>query len=99
MRLTEALVKDLFGRAIESRRVPKLKEAFQTHLGLSNKFVRSEKGWNKVSLYGYECWRFAELDEEGVSKIEKVIKEVWPEGAGVVNGPSAGSGLRDRVFL
>ena len=101
MRLTEALVKDMFGRAIESRRVQKLKEAFKTHLGLENKFVRSEKtkGWNKVSLYGYECWRFAEQDEYGVSKIEKVIKEVWPEGAGVVNGPSAGSGLRDRAFV
>ena len=94
MRLTEALVKDLFGRAIESRRVQKLKEAFKTHLGLENKFVRSEKtkGWNKVSLYGYECWRFAEQDENGVSKIEKVVRDVWPEGAGMVQGPSAGSG-------
>ena len=100
MRLTEALVKDMFGRAIESRRVTKLKEAFKTHLGLENKFVRSEKtkGWNKVSLYGYECWRFAELDESGVSKIEKVIREVWPDGAEIVKGSSAGSGLRDGEF-
>jgi hypothetical protein len=80
MRLTEAIVKDMFGRAIESRRVTKLKEAFKTHLGLENEFVLSEKtkGWNKVSLYGYECWRFAEQEESGVSKIEKVIREVWP---------------------
>jgi hypothetical protein len=57
--------------AIESRRVTKLKEAFKAHLGLENKFVRSKKtkGWNKVSLYGYKCWRFAEQDENGVSKI------------------------------
>ena len=101
MRLTEALVKDMFGRAIESRRVQKLKEAFKTHLGLENKFVRSDKtkGWNKVSLYGYECWRFAEQDENGVSKIEKVVREVWPDGAGIVKGPSAGSGLRDGDFV
>ena len=101
MRLTEALVKDMFGRAIESRRVQKLKVAFKTHLGLENKFVRSEKtkGWNKVSLYGYECWRFAEQDESGVSKIEKVIREVWPDGAEIVKGPSAGSGLRDGEFV
>jgi hypothetical protein len=104
MRLTEALVKDMFGRAIESRRVQQLKKACKTHLGLENKFVRSEKtkGWNKVSLYGYECWRFAEQDESGVSKIEKVIREVWPDGAGIVKGPAdAGSagGLNDGVFL
>ena len=101
MRLTEALVKDMFGRAIESRRVQKLKEAFKTHLGLENKFVRSDKtkGWNKVSLYGYECWRFAEQDEKGVSKIEKVVRDVWPDGAGIVKGPSAGSGLRDGEFV
>jgi hypothetical protein len=101
MRLTEALVKDMFGRAIESQRVKKLKEAFQKHLGLENKFVRSDKtkGWNKVSLYGYECWRFAEQDENGVSKIEKVVREVWPDGAGIVKGPSAGSGLRDGEFV
>ena len=101
MLLTEALVKDMFGRAIESRslsrRVQKLKEAFKTHLGLENKFVRSEKtkGWNKVSLYGYECWRFAETDENGVSKIEKVIREVWPDGVGVVKGPGQ---LRNQEF-
>jgi len=55
MRLTEALVKDLFGRAIEARKVHKLSQAFKTHLGLEKKFVRSDKtkGWNKVSLYGY----------------------------------------------
>jgi hypothetical protein len=100
MRLTEALVKDMFGRAIESRRVPKLKEAFKTHLGLENKFVRSEKtkGWNKVSLYGYECWRFAEQDENGVSKIEKVVRDVWHHGAGIMKGPSADSGLCDGEF-
>ena len=97
MRLTEAVVKDMFGRAIESRRVQKLKEAFKTHLGLENKFVRSEKtqGWNKVSLYGYECWRFAETDENGISKIEKVIREVWPDGVGIVKGPGQ---LRDHEF-
>ena len=101
MRLTEALVKDLFGRAIEDRKVHKLSQAFKTHLGLEKKFVRSDKtkGWNKVSLYGYECWRFAEQDENGVSKIEKVVREVWPDGAGIVKGPSADSGLRDGEFV
>ncbi len=100
MRLTEALVKDMFGRAIEARRVGKLNEAFKRHLGLEHKFVPSQKtkGWNKVSLYGYECWRFAEQDENGVSKIEKVVREVWPDGAGIVKGPSAGSGLCDGQF-
>ncbi len=53
MRLAEALVKDLFGRAIEgfeAQRVQKLSQAFKTHLGLEQKFVRSDKtkGWNKV---------------------------------------------------
>jgi hypothetical protein len=54
--------------------------------------VRSEKtkGWNKVSLFGYECWRFV---ESGVSKIEKVISEVWPDSAEIVKGPFAGSRL------
>ncbi len=83
IRLTEALVKDLFWRAIEARRVPKFSAAFKTHLGLEKKFVRSEKtkGWNKVSLYGYECWRrFAEQDENGVSKIEKVVREALSRG-------------------
>ncbi len=71
MRLTdsEALVRDMFGCSIESRRVQKLKEACKTHLGLDDdlKIVRSEKtkGWNKVSLYGYECLCFAEQDENG----------------------------------
>ena len=38
MRLTEALVKGIFGRAIESRRVKQLNEAFKTHLGLEHKW-------------------------------------------------------------
>ncbi len=45
MRLTEALVKDLFGRATEARRVPKLSAAFKTHLGLEKKFaLREDQG-------------------------------------------------------
>jgi hypothetical protein len=103
MRLTVALVKDLFERAIESQRVKKLKEAFHKHLGLENRFARSvkTKGCNKVSLYGYECRRFAEQDETGVSKIETVVREVWPDGARIVQGPSAGSraGLRDGDLI
>ncbi len=80
--------------------MPKLSAAFKTHLDLEKKFVRSEKskGWNKVSLYGYEFWCFAEQDENGVSKIEKVVREVWPDG-GIVIGPNAGSGLRDGEFV
>ena len=60
--LTETLVKDMFGRAMESRKVELLKKMFKEHLGLEIKFVRSEKtkGWNKVSLYDYECWLFSE---------------------------------------
>ena len=72
MRLTEELVKDMFGRAIDSRRVQRLKDAFKTHLNLENKFVRLDNKhgkWNKVSLYGYECWRFAEVNEQGVSNL------------------------------
>ncbi len=85
---------------LEARRVHKLSQTFKMHLGLEKKFMRSDKikGWNKVSLYGYECWRFAELDENGVSKIEKVVREVWPDGAGIVKGPSADSGLRGGEF-
>ena len=52
----------MFGRAMESRKVELLKKMFKEHLGLEIKFVRSEKtkGWNKVSLYDYECWLFSE---------------------------------------
>ena len=92
MRLSEALVKDMFGRAIESRKVDKLRAAFSTHLGIKDKFQRSSqsKGWNKVSLYGYECWRFGQTDpESGVSSIEKVIKEVWPAGKGILGSAAA----------
>ncbi len=94
MRLTEALVKDMFGHAIESRRVKQLNEAFKKHLGLEHKFVPSRKttGWNKVSLYGYECWRFAEQDENGASKIEKVVREVWRHCGLTVTGSSRSKG-------
>ena len=83
MRLTEALVKDMFGRAIESGKVPQLREAFKTHLNIQDRFVRNEgkRGWKKVSLYGYECWRFArDSGVQGQSAIERVIREVWGEG-------------------
>ena len=95
MRLSEALVKDMFGRAIELRKVDKLRAAFSTHLGIKDKFQRSSqsKGWNKVSLYGYECWRFGPFGqtdpESGVSSIEKVIKEVWPAGKGILGVAAA----------
>ena len=90
MRLSEALVKDMFGRAIESRKVERLRSAFERHLGITNKFQKSSQtnGWNKVSLYGYECWRFGQTDAEGVSKIERVIKEVWPAGDGILGKPA-----------
>ena len=88
MRLTEALVKDMFGRAIDSGKVPQLRQAFKTHLDIQDRFVRNEgkRGWKKVSLYGYECWRFAQdSDVEGQSKIERVIREVWGEhGHGIL---------------
>jgi len=88
MRLTEALVKDMFGRAIESGKVPQLREAFKKHLNIQDRFVRNEgkRGWKKISLYGYECWRFAQDSEvEGQSKIERVIRDVWGEdGRGIL---------------
>jgi hypothetical protein len=87
MRLTEALVKDMFGRAIESGKVPQLREAFNTHLNIQDRFVRNEgkRGWKKVSLYGYECWRFGrESRVEGQSAIERVIREVWGEGSDIL---------------
>jgi hypothetical protein len=87
MRLTEALVKDMFGRAIDSGKVKELSSAFKKHLNIENKFVRNEgkRGWKKVSLYGYECWRFAEeSDVPGRSKIERVIRDVWGDGQGIL---------------
>ncbi len=41
MLLTEALVKDMFGRSIEAWRLQMLSQAFKMHLGLEKKFVRS----------------------------------------------------------
>ena len=38
-----------------------------------------------LSLYGYECWRFAEeSDVQGQSKIERVIRDVWGDGYGIL---------------
>ena len=75
MRLTEALVKDLFGRCIEKSRVDRLQRAFMDHLDIEDRFVlkQGEKGWNKVSMYGYECCRLARVDESGKSAIERVL--------------------------
>ena len=57
MRLTEALVKEMFGRAIDTGKVAQLQSAFKTHQGMEDKLVRSDKkrGWKKVSFYRYEC--------------------------------------------
>jgi len=87
MRLTEALVKDMHGRAIESGKVKQLIKAFKTHLDIQDRFVRNDakRGWKRISFYGYECWRFAaDSDVQGQSKIERVIREVWGEGQGML---------------
>jgi len=88
MRLTEALVKDMFGRAIESGKVPQLRQAFMTHLNIQDRFVRNDgrRGWKKVSLYGYECWRFARESSQvkGQSAVETVIREVWGDGRAIL---------------
>ena len=96
MRLTEALVKEMFGRAIDTGKVAQLRSAFKTHLGMEDKFVRSDKkrGWKKVSFYGYECWRFAEQsDHHGMSKIERIIREVWGSGNRILTDADMLEGL------
>jgi hypothetical protein len=61
MRLTEAIVKPMFARAIATNRVKALNEAFKQHLGLEDVFaqVQSEHGsgkvWKPVTFKAYEC--------------------------------------------
>ena len=60
MRLTEAIVKPMFARAISTNRVKALNEAFKQHLGLEDVFaqVQSEHGsgkvWKPVTFKAYE---------------------------------------------
>ena len=53
MRLTEALVKEMFGRAIDTGKVAQLRSAFKTHLGMEDKFVRSDTAARSVA--GRKC--------------------------------------------
>ena len=79
MRLTEALVKPMFARAIASNRVPALNKAFKEHLGLDNMFaeVQSDQGtgkvWKPLSFKAFECHLFT------LSAVEKVLHQVWPD--------------------
>lgn len=65
MRLTEALVKSMFARAISSNGVKALNSAFKKHLGLDEAFaqVQSENGsgkvWKPVGFHGFECRLFS----------------------------------------
>jgi hypothetical protein len=79
MRLTEAMVKPLFARAIASNKVPALNAAFKQHLGLDNVFaeVQSDQGsgkvWKPVSFKAFECHLFTP------SRMELVLQQVWPD--------------------
>ena len=90
MRLTEALVKPMFARAISTKRVPELNSAFAKHLGLDGAFaqVQSEHGsgkvWKPVGFHGFECRLFSKVlkahgkrPEEAA--IDRVVHEVWPD--------------------
>ena len=59
MRLTESLVKVIFGRALPSK-VKESNTAFTAHLGVQDKFKKvqtegkNKGGWQKVSFSGYD---------------------------------------------
>jgi uncharacterized membrane protein len=91
MRLTEALVKPLFARAIATSRVNALNAAFRQHLGLDDTFaqVQSEHGsgkvWKQVSFKAYECRLFSKTLAATATRpqepaIERVVHQVWPDG-------------------
>ena len=80
-------MKDVFNRAIESGKVKELRAAFKKHLHIEDRFVKKDgkSGWKKVSLYGYECWRFAtESGDQGQSAIVNVLREVWGNGSKIL---------------
>ena len=89
MRLTEALTKVLYQRAIDTNKTAELAKAFDRHLGLKDRFRQvqasgsDKKVWKKLSLKGYECYPFSKsLAAAGTlpaeSAIERVVREVWP---------------------
>jgi hypothetical protein len=93
MRLTEAIVKPMFARAISTNRVKALNEAFKQHLGLEDVFaqVLSEHGsgkvWKPVTFKAYECSLFSAMlnataTRPQESAIERVVHQVWPDSDG-----------------
>ena len=90
MRLTEALVKPLFARAISTNRVNALNLAFKKHMGMDEAFaqVQSENGsnkvWKPVSFHAYECYLFSKMLDATATRpaehaIDRVVQEVWPD--------------------
>ena len=90
MRLTEALVKPLFARAISTNRVNALNSAFKQHMGLDEAFaqVQSENGsgkvWKPVAFHAYECRLFSKMLNATATRpqehaIDRVVQEVWPD--------------------
>ena len=92
MRLTEALVKPLFARAISTYRVNALNSAFKKHTGMDEAFaqVQSENGSNKVwkpvsvAFHAYECHLFLKMLDATATRpkkhaIDRVVQEVWPD--------------------
>ena len=90
MRLTEALVKPLFARAISTNRVNALNLAFKKHMGMDEAFaqVQSENGsnkvWKPVSFHAYECHLFSKMLDATATRpaehaIDRVVQEVWPD--------------------
>lgn len=90
MRLTEALVKPLFARAISTNRVNALNSAFKKHMGMDEAFaqVQSENGsnkvWKPVSFHAYECHLFSKMLDATATRpaehaIDRVVQEVWPD--------------------
>jgi len=96
MRLTEALVKPMFARAIASNRVPALNAAFRQHLGLENTFaeVQSDQGsgkvWKPISFKAFECHLFT------LGAVEKVLQQVWPEHDEPISEPKPGGRGKPR---
>ena len=91
MRLTEALVRPMFARAIASHRVPALNAAFHKHLGLENTFaeVQSDQGsgkvWKPVSFKAFECHHFTQ------QAITRILHQVWPDDEARAAKPAAGA--------
>jgi hypothetical protein len=90
MRLTEALVKPMFARAMSTNRVKALNSAFKKHLGLDEAFaqVQSENGsgkvWKPVGFHGFECRLFSKKLDQNTTRprepaIDRVVHEVWPD--------------------